>query len=286
MEEGYWMQRRQRGRWKIIVLFLAIFFSLPIIAAKVPLLAEEQPVIESPKQDTKIAYAANKDKALATKVSEKKQTKSFNTLIYFTHSHEAYYPILKKQQQTITVYNDSTNVQSLGDLFVKHFKQNHIDTDVLGVDTMKVMKQQQMAFYQAYDAVRPYVKKQIDTKDYDLIMDIHRDSAGRKVTTTTYKGTPYARMVLVIGGKNKQFQANEAYAEQLSKKLNRLVPGISRGVMRKTGTGVNGIYNQDLSKQIILIELGGVENNEEELNRSIAILARAIEEAFVEPASS
>ncbi|WP_102691272.1 stage II sporulation protein P [Rummeliibacillus pycnus] len=277
------MQRRQR-RWKFIVLFLAIFFSLPIIAAKIPLWAEEKPILETSKQDTKIVYAANK--TIATNVSEQKNSNSFKTLLYFTHSHEAYAPMLKKRQQAITVYNDSTNVQSLGDLFVNHFKQNHIDADVLNVDTMKVMKQQKMAFYQAYDAVRPYVKKQIDKEGYDLIMDIHRDSAGRKTTTTTYKGMSYARMALVIGGKNKQYQANEAYAEQLSKKLNSLVPGISRGVMKKTGEGVNGIYNQDLSKQIILIELGGIDNNEEELNRSIAILARAIEEAFVEPASS
>ncbi|WP_397539380.1 stage II sporulation protein P [Rummeliibacillus pycnus] len=277
------MQRRQR-RWKFSILFLAIFFSLPIIAAKIPLWAEEKPVIETSKQDTKIAYAANK--TIATKVSEQKPTTSFKTLIYFTHSHEAYYPMLRKRQQAITVNNDTTNVQTLGDIFVNHFKQNNIAADILNVDTMKVMKQQQMAFYQAYDAVRPYVKKQIEKESYDLIMDIHRDSAGRKTTTTTYKGMTYARMAFVIGGKNQQYQANEAYAEQLSKKLNSLVPGISRGVIRKSGAGVNGIYNQDLSKQVILIELGGIDNNEEELNRSIAILARAIEEAFVEPTSS
>lgn len=276
--------RRQQHRWKFILLFLAIFFSLPIIAAKLPFMAEKQTVIESSKQDTKIAYAANK--TIPTKVSGTKTGKNFNTLIYFTHSHEAYYPMLKQRQQTITVYHDSTNVQSLGNLFVKHFKQNNIDTDLLNVDAMKVMKKQDKKFYQAYDAVRPYVKNQIEKKEYDLIMDIHRDSAGKKVTTTTYKGSSYARIALVIGGKNQQYQANEAYAEQLSKKLNSLVPGISRGVLRKTGDGVNGIYNQDLSKRIILIELGGVNNNEEELNRSIAILGRAIQEAFVEPASS
>ncbi len=276
------MQRRKR-RWKFSVLFLAIFFSLPIIAAKIPIWQEQQKIVETPKEETKIAYAANK--TLATQVSEKNQTHNFKTLIYFTHSHEAYYPILKKRQQIITVYSDTANVQSLGDMFKNHFNQNNIDADILNVDTMKVMKQQNMAFYQAYDAVRPYVKEQINQHDYDLIMDIHRDSAGRAITTTTYKGSSYAKMALIIGGENSQYQANEAYAERLSKKLNTLVPGISRGVMKKSGEGVNGIYNQDLSKKMILIELGGVSNSEEELNRSIAILARAIEEAFVEPSS-
>lgn len=275
------MQRRQR-RWKFGVLFLVIFFLLPIIAAKIPLWPEQQ-VIEKSKQDTKIAYAANK--TVATKVSEQNQTNPFHTLIYFTHSHEAYAPMLKKRQQSITVYNDSTNIQSLGNMFVNHFSQNNISADILDVDAMRVMKLQNLAFYKAYDAIRPYLKKQIAKKEYDLIMDIHRDSAGRNVTTTTYKGVSYARIVLVIGGKNKQYQLNEAYAEKLSKQLNRLVPGISRGVMTKTGKGVNGVYNQDLSKQMILIELGGLNNNEEELNRSVAILGRAIQESFAQPKS-
>ncbi|MGR6897579.1 stage II sporulation protein P [Rummeliibacillus sp. BSL5] len=274
--------RRRKQRWKFSLLFLAIFFSLPIIAAKIPVLAEQKPngkpVIESPVQETKVAYAAKK--GLATKVSDKKSKASFDALVYFTHSHEAYAPILRKHQQAVTAYHNTENIQSLGKLFTNHFKQNNIQLDLLDVDTQKVMSQKQMKFYQAYDAVRPYVKKQIEKKDYDLILDIHRDSAKRNLSTITYNGTSYARMAIVIGTKNPSYQANEAYAEKLSKKMADLVPGISRGVIAKKGAGVNGIYNQDLSKQSILVEIGGVDNTEEELNRSVAILARAIEEAF------
>ncbi|MGG1608238.1 stage II sporulation protein P, partial [Bacillus wiedmannii] len=39
-------------------------------------------------------------------------------------------------------------------------------------------------------------------------------------------------------------------------------------------------YNQDLSGQAILIEVGGVDNTEEELNRSIDVLAKAFGEYF------
>lgn len=42
----------------------------------------------------------------------------------------------------------------------------------------------------------------------------------------------------------------------------------------------NGVYNQDLSGQAILIEVGGVDNTEEELNRSIDVLAKAFGEYF------
>ena len=58
--------------------------------------------------------------------------------------------------------------------------------------------------------------------------------------------------------------------------MNELVPGISRGVIKKEGERVDGIYNQDLSKEMLLIELGGIDNTEEELTRTAAVLTEAI----------
>lgn len=65
-------------------------------------------------------------------------------------------------------------------------------------------------------------------------------------------------------------------ADNISSKLNKLIPGLSRGVVGKKGEYVDGIYNQDLSKNMILVELGGIENTEEEVNRTISVLSRAI----------
>lgn len=48
------------------------------------------------------------------------------------------------------------------------------------------------------------------------------------------------------------------------------------------GKGVNGVYNQDLAPNMLLIELGGIDNTEDELERTMAILAQAIQKAFVE----
>jgi len=38
---------------------------------------------------------------------------------------------------------------------------------------------------------------------------------------------------------------------------------------------VDGIYNH-LAKNMVLIELGGIDNTEEEINRTISLLAKAI----------
>ena len=54
----------------------------------------------------------------------------------------------------------------------------------------------------------------------------------------------------------------------------------SRGVIPKSGDNVDGVYNQDLSPQALLIEIGGQENNEEEVNRTVSVIAKAVTTVF------
>ncbi|MFK4997951.1 stage II sporulation protein P [Bacillus sp. N9] len=46
----------------------------------------------------------------------------------------------------------------------------------------------------------------------------------------------------------------------------------------------NGIYNQDLYDKSLVIEIGGVDNTLEELNRSVDALAEVISEYYWEQA--
>ena len=45
--------------------------------------------------------------------------------------------------------------------------------------------------------------------------------------------------------------------------------GLSRGVLKKEGTNVDGIYNQDISFNAMLIEVGGVDNNIDEVLNTV-----------------
>lgn len=45
---------------------------------------------------------------------------------------------------------------------------------------------------------------------------------------------------------------------------------------------MNGIYNQDLANNMVLIELGGIDNTQEEINRTISVLAKAISSVLQE----
>jgi stage II sporulation protein P len=58
--------------------------------------------------------------------------------------------------------------------------------------------------------------------------------------------------------------------------LKKNYPTLTRGLAIKSGKGVNGIYNQDMSENAILIELGGQYNSIVEVNNTITILTKAL----------
>ncbi|MBD8071288.1 stage II sporulation protein P [Bacillus sp. PS06] len=56
--------------------------------------------------------------------------------------------------------------------------------------------------------------------------------------------------------------------------------GLSRGIFEKGKNQGNGVYNQDLSSNSIIIEIGGVDNTMEELERTTEALAEVISEYY------
>lgn len=253
-------------------MLLFFLFLLPIVIGQFPF-PNNQLEQEAPAQKL-VAYAAP---VTPVTVAEP----NTEVLVLFTHSHEAYKPVAKEKTGVQAVYDEQINIYSLQELIHHYLQLNGVKSSVLDVDVMNVMKQKGAAFHEAYRVARPYLQEALEAKDYQLVLDIHRDSAPAAVTTLKAGEERYAKIAFVIGTEHPSHAWNLAYAEELSAKLNSMVPGISRGVMKKEGAGVNGIYNQDLSPAMILVELGGIDNTEEELQRTLAVLAQAIAKIFV-----
>ena len=53
-------------------------------------------------------------------------------------------------------------------------------------------------------------------------------------------------------------------------------PTLDRGVLKKSGKGVNGIYNQDFNSNTMLIEVGGQYNNIIEVNNTLKVFAKVL----------
>jgi stage II sporulation protein P len=117
-----------------------------------------------------------------------------------------------------------------------------------------------------------------ENKELTYLLDIHRDSLKRNKTTVEINGKSYAKILFVIGEKNPNWKDNKAFATQLHESLNAKFPGISRGVLTKApGTG-NAEYNQSLSKNSLVVEMGGVDNTLEESYRTADALAAILHE--------
>lgn len=259
------------------MLFLFLF-TLPILIGQLPFPNNKTASVEEPPEQKLVAYAA----APMIDSTQEVLASPFNVLLLFTHSHESYKPIVKLKSGVQAVNDDQTNVFSLQEVIGHYLQLNGMQSHVLDLDVMSVMKKQGAPYHQAYKVVRPYLQEQLQQADYDLVLDIHRDSAPESVTTLkAADGQTFAKIAFVIGAEHEKFEWNYAYAETLSERLNMIVPGISRGVIKKEGEGVDGIYNQDLSQVMLLVELGGIDNDEEQLERTMAVLAQAIAKTFV-----
>lgn len=186
--------------------------------------------------------------------------------IYNTHQKEGY--------KSKTVYDAAK--------YLKYQLSKHnIDVDVENTNITEFMIANNIEYKYSYYASSFFIKDAIKKKKYDLIIDLHRDATSYQVSTL--KGSKnYAKIMFVVGREHKNYKVNYALALKLNKLIVNKYPKLSRGVLLKGGEGVNGIYNQNLDKNIILIEIGGNKNSIEEVNNTIVLLAPIIGEYLYE----
>ncbi|MED1204494.1 stage II sporulation protein P [Heyndrickxia acidicola] len=203
--------------------------------------------------------------------------------IYHTHSWESFLPLLNgvTNPNNATSTDNNVNVVAVGqrltdDLINKGIGVDH-DTSNMG----QQLKQRNWGYANAYELSRQHVEEAMGSdKQLKYLIDIHRDSQRRGVTTTTINGKSYARIDIIIGQENQNYEANLSFAKGLNSELEKLYPGLSRGIFVKAKSEGNGIYNQDLSNRSILLEFGGVDNNMTELDNAVDAFSRAFSEYY------
>ncbi|MBM7554708.1 stage II sporulation protein P [Thalassobacillus pellis] len=201
--------------------------------------------------------------------------------IYHSHNRESFLPHLP--EGTDSVFHSEVNITKVGDRLGESLEANGIGAMVDHTDITGSLSGKGMEYYESYDAARPVVKEAMaENESLTYFFDLHRDALKRKDTTTEINGKDYARIMFVIGAEHPDYEKNLQLATDLHKKIEEKYPGISRGVIKKEGSGVDGKYNQDLSQKAILIEFGGVENKLEELYRTADIVAEVFSDYYWE----
>ncbi|MEQ2467077.1 stage II sporulation protein P [Niallia sp. Sow4_A1] len=203
--------------------------------------------------------------------------------VYHSHSWEAFIPFLSgvnNPDEAVSI-NEDKNIIAVGKRLQEELIKRGIGTSQSKANVTEELKKKNWNYNHSYDLSRGLVQEALATeKSINYLIDIHRDSQPKEITTTMINGKPFARLFFVVGKENKNYEENLHLAKELHQKLEEKYPGISRGVFVKGKDEGNGVYNQDLTNKSMLLEFGGVENNMEELNRSIEAFAEVFGEYY------
>ncbi|MCM3408588.1 stage II sporulation protein P [Metabacillus litoralis] len=237
------------------------------------ILLQERKVVE---EELKGRTTGDSDDEQITNPEEK------TVFIYQSHSWESFLPLLEGAEQPNEAISsdERVNVIGLGSRLAENLIKKGIGVEQDKTNMTQELQQKGWKSTKAYTVSGTIVDQAATaTKgEYVYYIDIHRDSARKNITTKTINGETYARLYFVVGKENENYLENLDFAKTLHQKLEKKYPGISRGVFLKSKSEGNGVYNQDVSNKAMLIEIGGVDNNLDELERTVDVFADILAE--------
>lgn len=203
--------------------------------------------------------------------------------IYNTHNRESFLPHLPGIDDPDLAHHKEVNITMVSERLAESLRGEGIGTQVDDTDIMSVLDEKGWGFGRSYEASRPVVMEAFSSNDdIQYVFDLHRDAALRDKTTVDIDGESYARVMIVVGAEHNNYEKNFELGGEIHDLLEEKYPGIMRGdgAHTKEGSGTNGVFNQDLSDSALLFEIGGVENNLDELYRTADAIADVFSEFY------
>ncbi|EQB36695.1 hypothetical protein M948_16820 [Virgibacillus sp. CM-4] len=238
--------------------------------------------IESPPPDFEdlLKEDTNEEEKEPPKKENETDQQEADVFVYHSHSWEAFLPLLgeeKTKPSDASSTDNDKNIVMVGSLLTEQLEKQGMTTFHDTTNVTAGLHEQGWDYYDSYKFSRETVQEAMATNDKaQYFIDIHRDAQRKDITTTTINDKPYAKLYFIVGIEHENYKQNLEFVEKLNNSLEQKYPGVSRGIFLKDKSEGNGVYNQDLSANSILIEIGGVDNNKEELNNTSEALAEVI----------
>jgi len=196
-----------------------------------------------------------------------------NPIIYIYNSHQ----LENYSNENLEIYGITPNVLMASYILKEKLNKLGLSTIVETTNLADFLNINGWDHSSSYKASRLLMLDNISKYDsLEYFIDIHRDSVSKSVSTVTINNKSYARILFVVGLEHDNYEANLNNMSKINTLAEKYYPGLSRGIYKKSGTGVNGIYNQDINGNVILIEVGAVENNIEEVFNTIEALSNIL----------
>jgi len=179
--------------------------------------------------------------------------------IYHTHGAESYVPT----DGTETI-DQGGGILQVGDALTRALENK-------GFDVNHVREPHTPHDAGAYQRSRRTAEELVTEGD-QLIFDVHRDAVPPEEYEETVEGEEVTKILLVLGQQNQNADNNRNFAVNLKQIADEEHPGLVKGIL-----GAQGNYNQDLTPQAMLLEVGAHENNREDAERAVALFADVVE---------
>ena len=196
-----------------------------------------------------------------------------NPIIYIYNSHQ----LENYSNKSLDIYGITPNVLMASYILKEKLNTMGLSTIVETTNLTDFLNANGWNHASSYKASRLLIlnnKSKYNTLKY--FIDIHRDSVSKEVATININNKNYARILFVVGLEHDNYQKNLDNMNALNKLCEKYYPGLSRGIYKKSGPGVNGIYNQDINEFTMLIEVGSYTNTIDEVFNTIEALSNVL----------
>lgn len=198
-------------------------------------------------------------------------------IVYHTHTQESYLPSITPagglSPDEAFSADPASNMVAVGRVFAERLREQYgigvihvtqfFDVPESGNGMTKIG-----AYERSLQAIQGILSKY---PSIQVIVDMHRDSASREITTGQVGGESVAKVMLVVGTDNYRdhisWKENLSFANQAADTMRNLYPGLFRSILIKEWR-----FNQHLAPGAVLMEIGGVDNTLEEATRSAELL--------------
>ncbi|WP_419879572.1 stage II sporulation protein P [Brevibacillus centrosporus] len=199
--------------------------------------------------------------------------------VYQTHNRESWLSVTPPTKLTKSVEHPTKNMTLIGKKLAEALSNKGIGTTVNTDDFYQNLLDQGKSYVDSYEeSLKAIQAAKKENKNLKYFFDLHRDDKPREKTTVTINGKVYARIFFVVGASSKHSDKNKEFAEELHTIMESKYPGLSRGIIDKGEDGGDGEYNQSVSPNSILLEIGGIENSIKEGYNSVEAFSEVFEE--------
>ena len=225
------------------------------------------------KDDTTKLVAAKKKMNDSTSTDNKATNKPL-VLIYHTHATESFKD--KTNKGTYRSRNNNENMVAVGKEMVNVLKNEY------GIESIHDTAQHDYPSYNtAYDNSLKSAEKILkDNPSIKYVFDIHRDGLPSSNNNVKYKAkvgsTNVAKVMIVLGMDHKNSGKNLKFADKVNNQFDKMYPSICLGVTKREPYR----YNQWLSSNSILFEVGSNLNNLQDSKNTAKLMGRVVGEVI------